>query len=75
MYSRNSATLRRLNVLRRILSKDDSFLSTGTHRNLVRALNIDGKITIDDVTKEVTLPKNPEYVPQKFCKSFFLFIV
>lgn len=68
MYSRNTATLRRLNILQRILSTNPAGLSV--QRNLVRAYNVDGKLTIDDVTKEIRLPKNPEYVPQKFRKCF-----
>lgn len=68
MYSRNTATLRRLNILQRILATNQS--GVGVQRNLVRAFNVDGKLTIDDVTKEIRPPKNPEYVPQKFRKCF-----
>lgn len=68
MYSRNTATLRRLSILQRILSTNQAGL--GVQRNLVRAFNVDGKVTIDDVTKEIRQPKNPEYVPQKFRKCF-----
>ena len=77
MYSRNCATVRRLNVLQRILANNnktsDYFFAgqsslLGIQRNLVRAINIDGKVTIDDVSKDVRPPKNPEYVPQKFRK-------
>lgn len=68
MYSRNTATLRRLNILQRILTTNQAGL--GVQRNLVRAFNVDGKLTIDDVTKEIRPPKNPEYVPQKFRKCF-----
>lgn len=67
MYSRNCATIRRLNMLQRILSPTNHGIF-GVQQNLVRAIYIDGKVTIDDITKEIKQPKNPEYVPQKFCK-------
>lgn len=66
MYTRNCATVRRLNILQRILTNSNGIF--GVQRNLVRAFNIDGKVTIDDVSKDIRPPKNPEYVPQKFCK-------
>lgn len=76
MYTaRNAATVRRLNVLQRILTPASNSLLNGTvfgggggvHSNLVRAqLHVDGRVTIDDVSKAIRPPRNPEYVPQKF---------
>lgn len=72
MYSRNSATLRRLHTLQRILSQTPNNYSNGgffgVKANMVRAFNVDGRVTIDDVAKDIRPAKNPEYVPKKFCK-------
>lgn len=62
MYNnRNISTVRRINAITRILSQVPNL-----NRNLVRALNIDGKIKIDDIEKEIDSPKFPEYVPHKY---------
>lgn len=74
MYSRNGATLRRLHTLQRILSQvaiNSNGGLFGVQANMVRAFNIDGRVTIDDVTKDISPAKNPEYVPQKFCKFLY----
>lgn len=76
MYARNAATVRRLNVLQRILTPVPQSLLTsaggrlgvGVHSNLVRAQHVDGRVTIDDVSKAIRPARNPEYVPQKFCE-------
>lgn len=62
MYSKNAATIRRMGVLQKILSQGKP------QQQSSRAFKIDGKITIGDITREVKIPKNPEYVPQKYSK-------
>lgn len=65
MYTnRNLSTIRRMNVLTRILASQKEAIS----RNLVRALSMDGKIKIDGVEREIKTPKNREYVPQKYIR-------
>lgn len=77
MYTvRNAATVRRLNVLQRILTPTNSLNGStaffgGIHANLVRAQHVDGHVTIDDVSKTIRPPRNPEYVPQKFRESIW----
>lgn len=66
MYSKNLNTLRRLNVLSRILSASSNL--GNLQMNLVRAMNVDGRIKIGDVEKDIYEVKNPEYVPQKYCE-------
>lgn len=60
MYVTNLSAIHRLNVLKKILSNISPQL------NLTRAFNVDGTITLDDVTKQIKPPKNPEFVPQKY---------
>lgn len=59
-----AVTVRRIDVLIRILSGRKTILEA----NSVRAYSSEGKVTIGDVTKELTSPKNVEYVPRKYRK-------
>lgn len=63
MYNQ-AVTVRRIDVLIRILRGRKSILGV----NNVRGYSSDDKITIGDVTKEISKPKNAEYVPRKYCK-------
>lgn len=63
MYS-PAVTVRRIDVLIRILSGRKAILGV----NNVRAYSSEDKVTIGDVTKEISKPKNAEYVPRKYCK-------
>lgn len=58
----DSSTIRRLQVLYRVLNKTDN-IKIFPSRNY----SVDAKVTIGDVSKEVIAPKNPEYVPRKYC--------
>ncbi len=60
MYTKNLAAIHRFNVLQKLL------LNISPQRNLTRAFNVDGTVTVDDVTKQIRPPKNPEFVPQKY---------
>lgn len=81
MHSRQAATIRRLHVLHRILSVKTNTVSSVPEpqiivkfqRNLCSS-KMDGmdKITIDDITKSIKIPKNIEYVPRNFCKCCFV---
>lgn len=66
MYSKNASTIRRMGVLQKILSQGK------IQQQFSRAFKLDGKITIGDITRDVKIPKNPEYVPQKYSKKFYL---
>lgn len=55
-------TVRRIDVLMRILSHRKVILTA----NPVRAYSSDDKVTIGDVTKEISRPKKVEYVPRKY---------
>ena len=70
---RNASILRRVSVLHRILTVHKDGLLV--QKNLVRALNTNGKVTIDGITKELKEPLNPEFVPQKFCKSLRCLVI
>lgn len=72
MYARNAATVRRLNVLQRILAPSPNLLQSGVQANLVRAQHVDGRVTIEYVSKTIRPARNPEYVPQKFRKCISL---
>lgn len=63
MYS-PAATVRRIDVLIRILNGHKSIVQA----NFVRAYSSEGKVTIGDVVKELTIPKKAEYVPRKYRK-------
>lgn len=63
MYS-PAVTVRRIDVLIRILSGRKTLLSS----SLVRGYSSEGKVTIGDVSKELDAPDKPEYVPRKYCK-------
>lgn len=62
-----AVTVRRIDVLIRILSGRKTILEA----NSVRAYSTQGKVTIGDVTKELTSPKKAEYVPRKYRKLLF----
>ncbi|XP_045536521.1 von Willebrand factor A domain-containing protein 8 [Papilio machaon] len=57
-----ASTVRRIDVLIRILGGRKKFLQV----NYVRAYSSEGKVTIGDVTKDITTPKKIEYVPRKY---------
>ncbi|XP_013145286.1 PREDICTED: von Willebrand factor A domain-containing protein 8 [Papilio polytes] len=57
-----ASTVRRIDVLIRILGGHKKFIQV----NNVRAYSSEGKVTIGDVTKDVTTPKKIEYVPRKY---------
>ncbi|CAH0715329.1 unnamed protein product, partial [Brenthis ino] len=57
-----AVTVRRIDVLIRILNGRKTILKS----NCVRAYSSDEKITIGNVTKEITTPKKIEYVPRKY---------
>ncbi|KOB75074.1 Uncharacterized protein OBRU01_08133, partial [Operophtera brumata] len=61
MYS-PAVTVRRIDVLIRIISGRKAILGV----NNVRAYSSEDKVTIGDVTKEISSPKNAEYVPRKY---------
>lgn len=63
MYS-SAVTVRRIDVLIRILSGRKTILGANT----LRAYSSEDKVTIGDVSKEISSPKNAEYVPRKYCK-------
>lgn len=60
MHIKNLAAIHRYNALQRLL------LNISPQLNLARAFNVDGTVTVDDVTKQIRPPKNPEFVPQKY---------
>lgn len=60
MYTKNLTAIHRFNALQKLL------LYISPQRNLTRAFNVDGTVTVDDVTKPIRPPKNPEFVPQKY---------
>lgn len=60
MYTKNLAALQRFHVIQKLLQ------NIAPQRNLTRGFNVDGTITVDDVTKQIRPPKNPEFVPQKY---------
>ena len=64
MYSRNAATVRRLNFLNRILDGHER-KSLSFCKNYVRSLSV---LTIDNVSRELKEPQHPEYVPRNYCK-------
>lgn len=66
-----AVTVRRIDVLIRILSGRKAILSS----NCVRAYSSDGKVTIGDVSKDLKTPKKIEYVPRKYCKYLVYFLV
>lgn len=68
--TRNAATLRRLNVLHRILSTGNDSRPK-IQRLLVRSLSVDGKVTIDGISKAIKIPDDKQLVPQKFRKCPF----
>lgn len=57
-------TVRRIDVLLRILNGRKTIVSS----HLVHAYSSEGKITIGNVSKDITKPKKLEYVPRKYCK-------
>ncbi|XP_028166963.1 von Willebrand factor A domain-containing protein 8-like [Ostrinia furnacalis] len=57
-----AVTVRRLDVLIRIMSHRKAILSA----NPVRAYSSEDKVTIGDVTKDIKVPKKIEYVPRKY---------
>lgn len=59
-----AVTVRRIDVLIRILNGRKGILAA----NHVRAYSSEDKVTIGDVTKEISAPKKAEYVPRKYCK-------
>lgn len=63
MYS-PAVTIRRIDVLIRILSGRKAIL----RQNYVRGYSTQDKVTIGDVSRELSAPKKPEYVPRKYCK-------
>lgn len=65
MYCRNAATVRRLNVLNRILEQNDR--KSVFCKNFVRAIS-DGILTIDNISRDLKEPQHPEYVPRNYCK-------
>lgn len=65
-----TVTVRRIDVLIRILNGRKTILKS----NLVRAYSSEGKITIGNVSKEITTPKKIEYVPRKYC-MFHVYIL
>lgn len=65
-----TVTVRRIDVLIRILNGRKTILKS----NLVRAYSSEGKITIGNVSKEITTPKKIEYVPRKYC-MFYVYIL
>lgn len=67
MYSRNAASVRRLNFLNRILEQNNRNVIFS--KNLVRGITHDGILTIDNVSREIRPPQHPEYVPRNYCKS------
>lgn len=67
MYSRNAATVRRFNALNRIL--EQSSRRPVFSKNFVRGLTNEGTLTIDNVSKELKLPRHPEYVPRNYGES------
>lgn len=67
LVCRNLSTLRRFNVIHRILTTNNN-KRVDVQRNVVRFINSDGKITIDGITKILKKPQHPEIVPQKFRK-------
>lgn len=65
-----ASTVRRIDVLIRILGGHKKFLQV----NNVRAYSSEGKVTIGDVTKDVTTPKKIEYVPRKYSEYLQLWL-
>lgn len=65
----DSSTVRRLQVLYRILNKTQNVKVYPS-----RKYSADAKVTIGDVSKEITVPKNPEYVPRKYCTCNLIYI-
>lgn len=63
-----AVTVRRIDVLIRILSKRKAILAA----NPVRAYSSEDKVVIGDVSKEISTPKKVEYVPRKYCKCLFV---
>lgn len=59
-----AVTVRRIDVLIRILGHRKAILAA----NPVRSYATEDKVTIGDVSKEITSPKKVEYVPRKYCK-------
>ncbi|KAJ2949282.1 hypothetical protein O0L34_g6232 [Tuta absoluta] len=57
-----AVTVRRIDVLIRILSGRKAILAA----NPVRAYSSDGKVTLGDISKEVSSAKRKEYVPTKY---------
>ncbi|XP_055693554.1 von Willebrand factor A domain-containing protein 8 [Lutzomyia longipalpis] len=61
MYAGNAATLRRIDVLKRILSGT-------TNKNHIRGLSGIDRVTIDGVTKDIKASPNPEYIPRQYLR-------
>lgn len=64
MVFRPAVTVRRIDILIRILNGRKGILAA----NHVRAYSSEDSVTIGDVNKEISSPKNVEYVPRKYSK-------
>lgn len=69
--------LRRINTLRCtcIATFPLNRLANVNYQLGLRSIATDGKITIDGITKSLKKPKNPFFVPQKFCKYIAAIII
>ncbi|XP_065077399.1 von Willebrand factor A domain-containing protein 8 [Ochlerotatus camptorhynchus] len=68
MLPRNAQTVRRLNVLKRILTNGNSSSSGSSPALWFRYSSTGATIRIDDVEKEIQPPKQPELVPNGYVK-------